>query len=137
MRAKSSVRTCKDKTTKKDGISRSEIFSPFSLISSVRSVFISFFISIPVRLPFFWQFFADFSVISFACKLGLDHCVGISFFFFFFGFEAFMLDFNGFSCISSGVAVISVECVVSLCGFLKFFALGEVKVELGDILFPR
>lgn len=74
-------------------------------------------------------------MISFACKLGLDHCVGISFFCL--GFEALMLDFNGFSCISSGVAVMSVECVVGLCGFLKFFALGEVKVEVVEILFPR
>lgn len=42
-----------------------------------------------------------------------------------------MLDFNGFSCVSSDVVVISVECVVRLRGFFKFLALGEV--ELGNI----
>lgn len=42
-----------------------------------------------------------------------------------------MLDFNGFSCVSSDVVVISVECVVRLRGIFKFLALGEV--ELGKI----
>lgn len=56
-----------------------KFLSPFSLISSVWSLLTSFSISIPVLVGFFFfLIFFRFSLLSFACRLGLDWCTEIS-----------------------------------------------------------